>query len=105
MKMLPQRIKSYLEYKTDKMNKDREGDFEFSPKTLDEIEAVINEAIDHARFQIDGVEHFNTLNRMWDSWNRCKMDFIILSVALASLKYRTKEDIENALELVAKKGL
>lgn len=105
--MLPKRIKSYLEYKTDKMEKDlNEGpNLEFTPKTLQEIEDIINEAVDHARFQIDGIENFNTLNKVWDSWSRCKMDFLVLSVALASLKYRTKEDIENALAFITKRGI
>jgi hypothetical protein len=100
IKKLPKRTKSYLEHKTDRMQRaqSNEPDLDFYPKTLHEMELIINEAIDHAKTHLVDLKMFDCLNNLHEDWVTTKNSFIMMSVLVASLKYRGKEEIESFLK-------
>lgn len=97
---LPQRTKSYLEYKTTRMRKAQmnEPDVDVYPKTLNEMEDIINESVDYAKGELTDLKMFEYLNAMHDDWIKIKNSFIVMSVIMASLKHRDKEGIEKFLK-------
>jgi hypothetical protein len=100
IKKLPKRTKSYLEHKTDRIRKAQtnEPDLDFYPKTLHEMELIINEAIDHAKTHLVDLKMFGRLNSLHEDWIVTKNGFLVMSVLVASLKYRDKEEIESFLK-------
>jgi hypothetical protein len=100
LEKLPKRTKSYLEYKTKKMKQaqSKEIDVEVYPKTVHEMEDIINAAIDRAKGELTDLKMFEYLNALHDDWIKIKNSFIIMSVLMASLKHRDKEGIEKFLK-------
>jgi hypothetical protein len=99
---LTHRTKSYLEYKNKRMKKAQmDGpEVEVYPKTLNEIEVIINEAVDYAKGELTDLKMFEYLNLLHDDWIKVKNSFIVMSVIMASLKHRDKEGIEKFLKQV-----
>ena len=101
---LPRRFRSYSEYKAKRMQQAESNTVEdVYPKTVREMEQLINESIDYARSELTDLEMFGILNNFYDNWIKIKNSFIVMSVIIASLKHRDKEGIERFLKQISGK--
>ena len=99
---LPGRFKSYQEYKNKRMKQGESNKSEdIYPKTIHEMEQIINECIDYAKGELTDLEMFEILNNFHDDWIKIKNSFIVMSVIMASLKHRDKAGIEKFLKQIS----
>jgi hypothetical protein len=78
---------------------------EMEPKKLNDLQEEVYSSIDFAKSKIDDIELFETLNTLSDTWDMLKDEFLLMSVALISLKDREKEEIEQFLKVVRENGV
>jgi hypothetical protein len=76
-----------------------------APRTLPEIERLVNEAMDYVRFKLDKLEHFDILTQLWDRWSMHRNEFVLFSVILISLNNRSQLEIETILETIRQEGI
>lgn len=96
---LPNRIPNYLEYKMRSLSRALrlEPSENITPKNLNEIKSYVEDSLDYARRLVEDPDVLETIDSLDESWSKLYKQFLILSVSVSSLYYRSKEEIETML--------